>query len=425
VNKDGSRTRKANGEKEYNVTDSTPSNKGRQLLDIPVKSSDVSGSNSRRSSVMDANSDSEQKSSKRFALLAAKAKDSNHEYHHSPSHQNNNVQHQQHQYSNNHQQNQKPLIPRIRHNSQIHSDYGVVLEPPTPPSYEDQEMKYIPSIYEERKPARLPPKQRSLFHSQTRPQSDPEEAYNRNHRHSDYEDDMDSVRSYPPDDNVRTSKSNKLSNKRLSHNKSKQSVVDNHLSNKKPKYEVRNSHPPIQKNVHSNNRQYEIREEVYEESESESSEEEGDYGDEESRLYYSRQPRPTLYRPHTLKEYKAINVPVKLGGLGPDLQNEKLLEKKATADRTRQYAKSISQVNSVKIKSTPKIVKKEPEKISKRQRAMEFASKINKPARQRHSRDLDTSSSPTSEMNSLEKLQQEHEKNKDWMENEFSEEYVL
>ncbi len=115
------------------------------------------------------------------------------------------------------------------------------------------------------------------------------------------------------------------------------------------------------------------------------------------------------YKPHTLEEYKMINIPIKLGGLGPDLQNEELKEKQEKRMKMLEYSRNIARTNNTKINVSTKSPQSpeeredryvssvespkkhsgnsnakrktvvEKKEVSARQKALEFASKIPKP----------------------------------------------
>ncbi|CAG9331335.1 unnamed protein product [Blepharisma stoltei] len=89
------------------------------------------------------------------------------------------------------------------------------------------------------------------------------------------------------------------------------------------------------------------------------------------------------FTPYTLKDYKIIKTEkyYELGGLGPfNIGTEEWEKKKELQDRKKEYAKQVMQANSSLI--PPAVLKKPKEKdkeISTRQRAIEFAKKIQKP----------------------------------------------
>ncbi|CAG9328900.1 unnamed protein product [Blepharisma stoltei] len=87
------------------------------------------------------------------------------------------------------------------------------------------------------------------------------------------------------------------------------------------------------------------------------------------------------FTPYTLKDYKNIRNDkyYELGGLGPiNIGTEEWEKKKELQDKKKEYAKQVMQANSSLL--PPTVVKKPKEKeMSSRQRAIEFAKKIQKP----------------------------------------------
>lgn len=101
----------------------------------------------------------------------------------------------------------------------------------------------------------------------------------------------------------------------------------------------------------------------------------------------ARARKPVDYQPYTLQDYKNNCQPgkwEKLGCLGPDLQDEELLNKRAQKDRLKDYSEKLRKVNAEAIEddvfSRPASIKKEPPKPkSKTELAREYAAKVPKP----------------------------------------------
>jgi hypothetical protein len=154
---------------------------------------------------------------------------------------------------------------------------------------------------------------------------------------------------------------------------------------------------------------------------------------EEARLYYSRKPRPVQYKPYTASDYRNINVPVKLGSLGPDLLNEELQERHEKAQRMREYARGVNAYNLTSTSSTKKAPppqeRSRPVEKTAREKAMEFAKNVPRPKVKRRDGDGDYNSSgefrlPPSRdlmqgdemMSELEKLEAQHDADVDAVE---------
>ena len=173
---------------------------------------------------------------------------------------------------------------------------------------------------------------------------------------------------------------------------------------------------------------------------------------------YSKKPREISYKPHTIDEYKMINVPVRLGGLGPDLQNEELRVKQEKRQKMMEYSREIAMSNYSKLRTVQskspqsesdryissadsegntrqKRRPSERKKKSAREKALDFASKIPKPpVRLKESEGVKTSSlrskntdtddilsldNEPQPLSDLELLELKHKKEKEWLEKEF------
>eukprot|EP00656_Telonema_subtile_P028763 TRINITY_DN3137_c0_g1_i7.p1 TRINITY_DN3137_c0_g1~~TRINITY_DN3137_c0_g1_i7.p1 ORF type:complete len:185 (-),score=43.68 TRINITY_DN3137_c0_g1_i7:221-775(-) len=103
---------------------------------------------------------------------------------------------------------------------------------------------------------------------------------------------------------------------------------------------------------------------------------------------YAKQPRQAVdYTPYTMADYKANCQPgkwEKLGKLGPDMQDEGLLNKRAQKERLKDYSVKLRQYNAAAVESDvfarPSTIKKEgPKPKSKREMAIEYAARVPKP----------------------------------------------
>jgi len=110
----------------------------------------------------------------------------------------------------------------------------------------------------------------------------------------------------------------------------------------------------------------------------------GDYDDELQPQRRRAPERPRVeYKPHSLREYRELTLDLKLGGLGPDLENE---ERKAAEEknaRIRSMAMRIREENAARIQaqqSKPKPPQQpKPKEMSAAERAREFAKNVPKP----------------------------------------------
>lgn len=105
-------------------------------------------------------------------------------------------------------------------------------------------------------------------------------------------------------------------------------------------------------------------------------------------LFTSKKRREVDYRPYTLRDYKNINQAVNLGGLGPDLLNDELIERQKKVEKMREYAKAVSEYNNQKIaaeliasQNRPIASHRSPspKKESARDRMLEFAKRVPRP----------------------------------------------
>lgn len=116
----------------------------------------------------------------------------------------------------------------------------------------------------------------------------------------------------------------------------------------------------------------------------------GGYGD--SQAQSRRQPRQHVdYTPHTYAEYQAVCQPgnwEKLGKLGPDLQDDDLIEKRAQKERMKEYSRNLRMQNAQSIdyckhmkdmdldESYGEPTAKQP---SKREKMAKYAAQVPKP----------------------------------------------
>jgi len=103
-------------------------------------------------------------------------------------------------------------------------------------------------------------------------------------------------------------------------------------------------------------------------------------------LFYSKKPREVDYTPATVEEYRQKYVSKEygqLGSLGPDLDDEKLLMKKAMQEKVKQFSKELHRVNKARGAHAPPAPKPEPSKpdprANARAKALEFARNVPKP----------------------------------------------
>lgn len=147
----------------------------------------------------------------------------------------------------------------------------------------------------------------------------------------------------------------------------------------------------------------------------------------QSNGYATKQKREITYKPYSLEDYNKIQKQgyIKLGGLGADLHNEKLIEKKEKINKIKEYAKEIAQINNSKIskqkaEGKPPFKSKTPEEPSSREKAKEFASKIPKPKSKRQSQRAEKENDEPQPLTELEMLELQHEKDREWLKKEFS-----
>mmetsp|Transcript_69296 Transcript_69296/g.129418 ORF Transcript_69296/g.129418 Transcript_69296/m.129418 type:complete len:645 (-) Transcript_69296:113-2047(-) len=103
-------------------------------------------------------------------------------------------------------------------------------------------------------------------------------------------------------------------------------------------------------------------------------------------LFYSKRPREVEYTPATLDDYKqkyASKEYGQLGTLGPDLDDDKLLMKKAIQEKVKQFSKELHRVNKARGASVPPAPKPEQQRpdprSNARAKALEFAKNVPKP----------------------------------------------
>lgn len=104
-------------------------------------------------------------------------------------------------------------------------------------------------------------------------------------------------------------------------------------------------------------------------------------------LFFSKKPREVDYEPASINDFKQKGYDKreisKLGKLGPDLDDEALLMKKAVQEKTKQFSKELAKINrsraEVSAKSGPKPEPKAEPKPTARAKAQEFAKNVPKP----------------------------------------------
>jgi hypothetical protein len=101
---------------------------------------------------------------------------------------------------------------------------------------------------------------------------------------------------------------------------------------------------------------------------------------EKDKLFFSKKPREVDFCPSNLQQYqkKYAGKKDKITSLGPDLESEELLIKKAKQAQIQAFSAHLREINRRRIEShdAPRSKPKEP---SKRQRAIEFANSVPKP----------------------------------------------
>lgn len=89
-------------------------------------------------------------------------------------------------------------------------------------------------------------------------------------------------------------------------------------------------------------------------------------------------PREIGYKQYKLSDYKDLNLDVKLGGLGPDLDNTERKAKEENLARVRALGQQIREENAIRIANAPP--KREvPREPTKKERADQFAKSVPKP----------------------------------------------
>jgi len=111
----------------------------------------------------------------------------------------------------------------------------------------------------------------------------------------------------------------------------------------------------------------------------------------------SRKPRVVEYTPATVEGYKQkYGQEVKLGVLGPDLDDERLLMKKAVAEKVKQFSKELHRVNRHRSASVPaKPPPKAEPKPTARSKALEFAKELPKPRPKPKEKQAEAPKAPT------------------------------
>jgi len=114
----------------------------------------------------------------------------------------------------------------------------------------------------------------------------------------------------------------------------------------------------------------------------------GGYGD--SQVPPRKPPRePIDYTPHTYAEYQSVCQPgkwEKMGKLGPDLQDEQLIEKRAKKERLKEYSRNLRAQNAQCIDYTKQVQRKdypshpdEDKQPTKREKMAMYAKQVPKP----------------------------------------------
>lgn len=107
----------------------------------------------------------------------------------------------------------------------------------------------------------------------------------------------------------------------------------------------------------------------------------------EEQLFFSRKPREVDYVPASLDEFKQKGYGKKeiahLGKLGPDLDDEELLMKRAVQEKKKQFSKELQKINrqrmDIAARKDAKLELKPEAKTTARSKAQEFARNVPKP----------------------------------------------
>eukprot|EP00794_Sanderia_malayensis_P011234 gene11234-12413_t len=127
---------------------------------------------------------------------------------------------------------------------------------------------------------------------------------------------------------------------------------------------------------------------------------------------------PHSYKKYSLREYRALSKDIKLQkSLGPDLASQEYLEKKARAEKKKEYASAVAvqnQQHSIKSRSAPALLTKaQRAKESKRAAALEYAKNVKSFVKKSASKPpVDQPRSSTdngTELSALEIMKQRHE----------------
>mmetsp|Transcript_4600 Transcript_4600/g.17358 ORF Transcript_4600/g.17358 Transcript_4600/m.17358 type:complete len:518 (-) Transcript_4600:1654-3207(-) len=164
--------------------------------------------------------------------------------------------------------------------------------------------------------------------------------------------------------------------------------------------------------------------------------------------------RKVEFKPYTIDDYKSMKMKTKglekLGGLGPDLDNDVLKKRRQKQERMKNYAKLIMKENAEFLSNVPRASPTNHSKTQakkgadKRERMKEFASQIPKPKLKKKTRSVnasgkqqksrhDDSHSEVSdaqfdadrepELSELELLEMQHQQDQDWMKDQFGDGY--
>jgi hypothetical protein len=159
-------------------------------------------------------------------------------------------------------------------------------------------------------------------------------------------------------------------------------------------------------------------------------------------LYSSKRPRDVNFKPYGISDYKKMTSGIqhmKLGGLGPDLQNEELLAKQERMRKMKEYGREATMVNINKMMLVPSNTSSPRDipmsssgpsksriplpptqrKPSARDKALEFASRIPKPKIKRQfDEEIEIEGEPEP-MSEIEMLEMKHRMDNDWIKSNF------
>lgn len=102
---------------------------------------------------------------------------------------------------------------------------------------------------------------------------------------------------------------------------------------------------------------------------------------EKDKLFFSKKPREVDFCPSNLQQYqkKYVGKKEKTTSLGPDLESEELLIKKAKQAQIHAFSNHLREINRRRIEQSSDAPRSKPKELSKRQRAIEFANSVPKP----------------------------------------------